>query len=33
MTSVLVPDEAASHLGAILVAFNREIFASFLDEA
>ncbi len=33
MTSVLVPDEAASHLGAILLAFNREIFGSFLDEA
>jgi len=33
MTSVLVPEEAASHLGAILLAFNREIFGSFLDEA
>jgi hypothetical protein len=33
MTSVLVPDEAAGHLGAILLAFNREIFGSFLDEA
>jgi hypothetical protein len=33
MTSVLVPDEAASHLGAILLAFNRQIFGSFLDEA
>jgi len=29
MTSVLVPDEAASHLGAILLAFNRQIFGSF----
>jgi hypothetical protein len=33
MTSVLIPEEAASHLGAILLAFNREIFGSFLDEA
>ena len=33
MISVLVPDEAASYLGAILMAFNREIFGSFLDEA
>lgn len=33
MTSVLVPEEAATHLGAILLAFNREIFGSFLDEA
>jgi hypothetical protein len=33
MPSVLVPDEAASHLGAILMAFNRQIFGSFLDEA
>jgi hypothetical protein len=33
MTSVLVPDDAASHLGAILLAFNREIFGSLLDDA
>jgi hypothetical protein len=33
MTSVLVPDEAAGHLGAILLAFNREIFGSLLSEA
>ena len=33
ITSVPVPDEAVGHLGAILVAFNREIFGSFLDEA
>ena len=33
MTSVLVPEEAASHLVAILLAFNRQIFGSFLDEA
>jgi len=33
MTSVLVPDEAASHLGAILLAFNRQIFGALLDEA
>jgi hypothetical protein len=33
MTSVLVPDEAAGHLGAIFLAFNREIFSGFLDEA
>ena len=33
MTSVAVSEEAASHLGAILVAFNREIFSGFLDEA
>src|ERR1700733_2996329 len=33
MASVLVPIEAASHLGAILLAFNRQIFGSFLDEA
>jgi hypothetical protein len=33
MASVLVPDEAASHLGAILLTFNRQIFGSFLDEA
>lgn len=33
MASVLVPDEAASHLGAILLTFNREIFGGFLDEA
>ena len=33
MTSVPVPDEAATHLGAILLAFNREIFGGFLDEA
>ncbi len=33
MISVPVSEEAASHLGAILVAFNREIFSGFLDEA
>jgi hypothetical protein len=33
MASIPVPEEAASHLGAILLAFNREIFGSFLDEA
>lgn len=33
MASVLVPDEAASHLGALLLTFNRQIFGSFLDEA
>jgi hypothetical protein len=33
MTSVLVPDDAANHLGAMLLAFNRQIFAGFLDEA
>ena len=33
MTSIPVPEEAASHLGAILLAFNREIFGGFLDEA
>ena len=30
---ISVPDEAANHLGAILLAFNREIFGGFLDEA
>jgi hypothetical protein len=33
MTPVLLPEEAATHLGAILLAFNREIFGSFLDES
>lgn len=33
MSSVTVPEEAANHLGGILLAFNREIFGSLLDEA
>jgi hypothetical protein len=33
MNSVLVPEEAASHLGAILLAFNRGISGSLLNEA
>jgi len=33
MDSVLVPQEAANHLGAILLAFNRDISGSLLDEA
>jgi len=33
MDSVLVPEEAANHLGAVLLAFNRSISASLLDEA
>ena len=33
MTPVLVPEEAATYLGAILLAFNRKIFGSLLDES
>jgi hypothetical protein len=33
MSSVSVPEEAASHLREILLAFNRDIFGSLLDEA
>jgi hypothetical protein len=33
MASVLVPAEAAGHLGAILLAYNRQILVRFLDEA
>jgi len=33
VTSVLVPEEAASHLAAILLAFNRQTIGTLLDEA
>ena len=33
MATVAVPEEAAIHLGALLWAFNREIFGTLLDEA
>ena len=32
MDSVSVPEEAATHLAAMILAFNRDVFASLLTE-